>query len=48
MAIFQKTVCAGEPYTIPPGHVALAEEMKSFMGIELMSAEQYEKPNCRL
>jgi len=39
----QKTIGAGESYTIPPGHEAWVEGNEPFVGIELMSAEQYAK-----
>ncbi len=40
----QKTISAGESYTIPPGHDAWVEWNERFVGIEVMSAEQYAKP----
>jgi len=40
----QKTIGAGESYTIPPGHDAWVEGNERFVGIEVMSAEQYAKP----
>ena len=40
----QKTIAAGESYTIPPGHDAWVEGNEPFVGIEVMSAEQYAKP----
>ena len=40
----QKTINAGESYTIPPGHDAWVDGVESFVGIEVMSAEQYAKP----
>jgi hypothetical protein len=40
----QKTIVAGESYTIPPGHDAWIEGDEGFVGIEVMSAEQYAKP----
>ena len=40
----QKTIGAGESYTIPPGHDAWVEGNEPFVGIEVMSAEQYAKP----
>ena len=40
----QKTIVAGESYTIPPGHDAWVEGNERFVGIEVMSAEQYAKP----
>ena len=39
----QKTVGAGESYTIPPGHDAWVEGNERFIGIEVMSAEQFAK-----
>ena len=39
----QKTVGAGESYTIPPGHDAWVEGNERFVGIEVMSAEQFAK-----
>jgi quercetin dioxygenase-like cupin family protein len=40
----QKTISAGDSYTIPPGHDAWVEGDEPFVGIEVMSAEQYAKP----
>ena len=40
----QKTIVAGESYTIPPGHDAWVEGNERFVGLEVMSAEQYAKP----
>ena len=40
----QNTVAAGESYTIPPGHDAWVEGDERFVGIEVMSAEQFAKP----
>jgi hypothetical protein len=40
----QKTITAGESYTIPPGHDAWVDGKENFVGIEVMSAEQYAKP----
>jgi quercetin dioxygenase-like cupin family protein len=40
----QKTIVAGDSYTIPPGHDAWVEGNEPFVGIEVMSAEQYAKP----
>jgi quercetin dioxygenase-like cupin family protein len=39
----QKTIVAGESYTIPPGHDAWVEGNERFVGIEVMSADQYAK-----
>ncbi len=38
------TISAGESYTIPPGHDAWVEGNEPFVGIEVMSAEQYARP----
>ena len=40
----QKTVRAGDSYTIPPGHDAWVEGNQPFIAIEVMSAEIYAKP----
>ncbi len=40
----QKTINAGESYTIPPGPDAWVDAKEGFVGIEVMSAEQYAKP----
>jgi len=40
----EKRIKAGESYTIPPGHDAWVEGNDSFVGLEVMSAEQYAKP----
>ena len=42
----EKTIKAGESYTIPPGHDAWVEGSQPFVGIEVMSAEQYAKPTA--
>lgn len=39
-----KTISADESFTIPPGHDAWVEGNERFVGIEVMSAEQYAKP----
>ena len=39
----QKTIAPGDSYTIPPGHDAWVEGNERFVGIEVMSAEQYAK-----
>lgn len=39
-----KTLSAGESYTIPPGHDAWVEGDEPFVGIEVLSADQYVKP----
>jgi quercetin dioxygenase-like cupin family protein len=39
----QKTIAGGDSYTIPPGHDAWVEGNEPFVGIEVMSAEQYAK-----
>ena len=40
----QKAITAGESFTIPPGHDAWVDGNERFVGIEVMSAEQYAKP----
>lgn len=40
----QTTIEQGMSYTIPPGHDAWVEGADPFVGIEVMSAEQYAKP----
>ena len=40
----QKTIKAGESYTIPPGHDGWVDGNEDFVGIELLSAEQFAKP----
>ena len=40
----QKTITAGESYTIPPGHDAWVEGNEPYVGFEVVSAEQYAKP----
>lgn len=39
----EKTIAAGESYTIPPGHDAWVEGDQPFVGIEVMSADVYAK-----
>lgn len=39
----EKTLNAGDSYTIPPGHDAWVEGSKPFVGIEVMSADVYAK-----
>jgi mannose-6-phosphate isomerase-like protein (cupin superfamily) len=39
----QKTISKGMSYTIPPGHDAWVEGTEPFVGIEVMSAEQFAK-----
>jgi hypothetical protein len=39
----KKNIAAGESYTIPPGHDAWIEGNERFVGIEVMSADQYAK-----
>jgi hypothetical protein len=41
----EKTIVAGESYTIPPGHDAWVEGNQPFVGIEVMSANVYAKPS---
>jgi quercetin dioxygenase-like cupin family protein len=38
------TISAGQSFTIPPGHDAWVEGDEPFVAIEVMSAEQYAKP----
>ena len=40
----EKTISAGDSYTIPPGHDAWVEGNQPFVGIEVMSADVYAKP----
>ena len=40
----KKSLKAGDAYTVPPGHDAWVEGKERFVGIEVMSAEQYAKP----
>lgn len=40
----QKSISAGQSFTIPPGHDAWVEGNEPFVAIEVMSAEQYAKP----
>ncbi|MES3000946.1 MAG: cupin domain-containing protein [Pseudomonadota bacterium] len=40
----EKSISAGESYTIPPGHDAWVEGNEPFVGIEVMSADVYAKP----
>jgi hypothetical protein len=40
----EKTISAGESYTIPPGHDAWVEGDQPFVGIEVLSADVYAKP----
>ncbi len=40
----QHTISAGQSYTIPPGHDAWVEGNEAFVGIEVMSAEQFARP----
>ena len=39
----EKTIVAGDSYTIPPGHDAWVKGNEPFVGIEIMTAEQYAK-----
>jgi len=41
-----RTISGGESYTIPPGHDAWVEGNVPFVGIEVMSAEQYARPQA--
>ncbi|HKR04013.1 MAG TPA: cupin domain-containing protein [Bacteroidia bacterium] len=40
----QKTIKAGESYSIPPGHDAWVDGKENFIGIEVLSAEEFAKP----
>ena len=40
----EQSIEAGQSYTIPPGHDAWVEGSEPFVGIEVMSAEQFAKP----
>ena len=40
----EKTIHAGDSYTIPPGHDAWVEGNEPFVGLEVMSADVYAKP----
>jgi mannose-6-phosphate isomerase-like protein (cupin superfamily) len=39
----EKTINAGDSYTIPPGHDAWVEGNDQFVGIEVLSAEEFAK-----
>jgi hypothetical protein len=39
----EKTIIAGESYTIPPGHDAWVVGDEPFVCVEVMSAEQFAK-----
>lgn len=39
----EKTLSAGESYTIPPGHDAWVEGEQPFVGLEVLSADVYAK-----
>ena len=41
----QRSISSGQSYTIPPGHDAWVDGNVPFVGIEVMSAEQYAKPS---
>ncbi len=40
----EQTIQPGESYTIPPGHDAWVEGSEPFVAIEVMSADQFAKP----
>ena len=40
----QKTIVAGDSYTIPPGHDAWVDGNQPFVGIEVLSADVFAKP----
>jgi mannose-6-phosphate isomerase-like protein (cupin superfamily) len=39
----EKKIKGGESYTIPPGHDAWVDGSEDFVGLEIMSAEQFAK-----
>jgi quercetin dioxygenase-like cupin family protein len=41
----ERTIRAGDSYTIPPGHDAWVNGPEPFVAIEVMSAEQFAKPH---
>lgn len=41
----EQRIRAGDSYTIPPGHDAWVNGSERFVGIEVMSAEQFGKPS---
>jgi quercetin dioxygenase-like cupin family protein len=40
----EQAISVGQSYTIPPGHDAWVEGNETFVGIEVLSAEQFAKP----
>ena len=40
----EQAIGAGQSYTIPPGHDAWVEGDEAFVGLEVLSAEQYARP----
>jgi quercetin dioxygenase-like cupin family protein len=40
----EKTISAGESYTIPPGHDAWTTSNEKFVGMEVLSADVFAKP----
>jgi quercetin dioxygenase-like cupin family protein len=40
----EKTISAGDSYSIPPGHDAWVDGNQPFVGLEIMSADVYAKP----
>ena len=40
----ERTIGAGQSYTIPPGHDAWVVGSEPFVGIEVLSAEQFARP----
>lgn len=42
----EKAIVAGESYTIPPGHDAWVVGTEPYVGIEVMSADVYAKPQA--
>ena len=40
----EQAISAGQSYTIPPGHDAWVEGSEPFVGVEVLSAEQFARP----
>lgn len=40
----EQTIAPGDAYAIPPGHDASVDGDQPFVGLEVMSAEEYAKP----
>jgi mannose-6-phosphate isomerase-like protein (cupin superfamily) len=41
----EKSISAGDSYTIPPGHDAWVDGGDEFVGIEVLSADEFAKPS---